>query len=129
MLGHVSVPILVHQPEQPLRPALLAHELLEGESAVQVLVLVLEHSLHLVTATRHESVEFLNLDMDTHEVLLTPASASTRVHWSLLSFPSASRLTAFWKNFRNSSFFFFSSVFLFIKNQLILKDKSYTQQL
>ena len=49
MLSDVSVPILVHQLEQLLRPAGLAHELLEGEPPVQVLVLALKHPRYLIT--------------------------------------------------------------------------------
>ena len=49
MLSDVSVPILVHQLEQLLRPAGLPHELLEGEPPVQVLVLALKHPRNLIT--------------------------------------------------------------------------------
>ena len=56
----------------------------------------------------------------THEDFLMPASVSTLLHWSLLSFPSPSGLTAFMNTFFTSSFLFFSSVFLFMRNQLML---------
>ena len=56
----------------------------------------------------------------TYSVLWIPASTKTRVHWSLLSFPSDSFVTAFRNCFFISSFFLSSFFLLFIKNQLIL---------
>ena len=64
MFRHVSISILIHELEQPLCSGFLPHELLIAESAIQILVLVLEHATNFITEISYSPAQIINYFFD-----------------------------------------------------------------